>query len=472
MQLNIYIMKTIETMRTIFIMLSILFTFNMYSQTNTTSNGNWNTASNWSSGIPASGDKANVYHNMNSGNLKITWAGHYIISNSGKLKSSDITLSSNGKLDANGKLIIDGDLELKSESIFNSTNSVEIKGDVKIDGSNRIAFNINAPLDIKGDLEVSGSSEVVFNGNVHIKGELEVSGSSKLTVKSGDTLIVDDDVKFEGSVRIIIEKDAVFIVNDEFEMKGSSSIRLDGKMYVKDETEMVGSSKIDGNGSFESKGEVELKGSSSIFGSKKDCSGSCKYGTGSGLPIVLKSFTAELNSNAAIVKWTTATEINNNYFILEHSVNGVPFEVVAKIDGAGNSNKALNYKKEVVLNESGTHYFQLTQVDYDGKSETFPVIYLRNDRSTAISSEKLSAYPNPSNGVIISLDIEDLDAGVYNIYLANGYGNLIVQNELRVGEEGSLRVENILEGQQLPKGIYYLTIYNQEIKLSKKIIVQ
>ena len=457
---------------TLFSFLTVLIGFTSFAQTNTTSNGNWNTSANWSSGKPGSGDKATVYHNMISSSLEIKWGGHYTIESIGKLKSSNITLSSNGKLDANGALIIDGDLELKSESIFNSTNSVEIKGDVKIEGSNRIAFNINAPLDIKGDLEVSGSSEVVFNSNVHIKGELEVSGNSKLTVKSGDTLIVDDDVKFEGSVHITIEKDAVFIVNDEFEMKGNSMISLDGKMYVKDESEIKGSSKIYGNGSFESKGEVELKGSSSIFGSKKDCGGSCKYGSGSGLPIVLKTFTATLNSNAAIVSWTTATEINNNYFILEYSVNGAPFEVVAKIDGAGNSNKALNYKKEIDLKESGTHYFQLTQVDYDGKSETFPVIYLRNNRSTAISNERLTVYPNPSNGETIGLDIEDLDAGVYNINLANGYGNLILQNELRVNEEGSLRIENILKGQQLPKGIYYLTIYNQEIKLSKKIVVQ
>lgn len=455
------------------ILIALFFNISLIAQTNTTSSGTWTNGSNWTSGVPSTGGVANIYHDMMANNINITWGGHYIIHNSGNLKASNITLKSNGKLDVNGKLILSNDLNIESGSIFNSTDSVIIKGDVNIKGADRKAFNVNAPLTIKGDLKIEGSSEVIFNSNVHIKGEFNMSGNSKLTLKSGDTLIVDDEVEFKGSVMINIEYGAVFIINDEFEMKGNSKIKLDGTMYVDDETEIKGSSKIYGNGSFQGNDDVEIKGSSSIFGSTKGCKGKgCKYGTGAGLPITLDFFRVTLKENIAIIDWRTLSEINNDHFILEQSINGSEFKVVDNIDGGGNSNKELNYSYNVTLNQNGTHYFKLTQVDYDGKSESFDYIYIRyNNTSNDVKSTHLNIYPNPSNGKDVKMKSNDLDNGQYVIYLYNNGGQLIDKKKIFISDE---YLDDYITDNSLSKGIYILNVrgIENDINIKKKFVVQ
>jgi len=94
------------------------------------------------------------------------------------------------------------------------------------------------------------------------------------------------------------------------------------------------------------------------------------------LPIELLSFEARLSGEVINLVWTTASETNNDYFTVERSKNGLDFEDIIKVDGAGTSQRGITYLAVddnpplFPLNKGGQGvvYYRLKQTDYD---ETF-----------------------------------------------------------------------------------------------------
>ncbi len=92
------------------------------------------------------------------------------------------------------------------------------------------------------------------------------------------------------------------------------------------------------------------------------------------LPIELLSFTGEPYSEYNLLKWITASETNNNYFTLERSYNGILFEEVIKVDGAGNSFIKLSYSAKDMYPSNNITYYKLSQTDFDGKTKSSELI--------------------------------------------------------------------------------------------------
>ena len=93
------------------------------------------------------------------------------------------------------------------------------------------------------------------------------------------------------------------------------------------------------------------------------------------LPIELISFTGDLmDNNSVLLKWTTETETNNNYFLVEKSLDGINWSHVSKVQGAGNSLYRINYSTIDNSPIIGVNYYKLTQVDYNGQRESFNII--------------------------------------------------------------------------------------------------
>ncbi|MCC6252410.1 MAG: hypothetical protein IT238_08120, partial [Bacteroidia bacterium] len=92
-------------------------------------------------------------------------------------------------------------------------------------------------------------------------------------------------------------------------------------------------------------------------------------GNGSPLPITLLEFNAQPVIDEVSITWTTASEINNDYFNVERSKDGIHFESIAQIPGAGNSHTILNYKTMDAQPYEGVSYYRLKQTDFDGKFE-------------------------------------------------------------------------------------------------------
>jgi hypothetical protein len=175
------------------------------------------------------------------------------------------------------------------------------------------------------------------------------------------------------------------------------------------------------------------------------------------LPVQLVSFTAQAVNNASVeVRWSTSSEINTNYFIVERSAAGVHFAPVDTIAAAGSANSSHHYLSNDMLPFDGTSYYRLKMVDKDGSfsySRVAPV---------TINTAGIRVYPNP---VISTLIIYPGKSGATELWLLDGNGKSVAHQMI----SGGIHHINV---SQLPAGTYVLQLAKGEIKWFYKIVKQ
>ena len=123
-------------------------------------------------------------------------------------------------------------------------------------------------------------------------------------------------------------------------------------------------------------------------------------GSGGTLPVTMINFKGSKNQNKIELTWETSSEINNDYFMIERSIDGINFELVNKVKGNGTSNIVHDYSiSDDVLNliqqkKLTQIFYRLSQVDINGKVNTGEIISVNIiDNSVNI----VDVYPNPFN---------------------------------------------------------------------------
>lgn len=97
------------------------------------------------------------------------------------------------------------------------------------------------------------------------------------------------------------------------------------------------------------------------------------------LPVSLTTFKGITVLNENKISWSTASETNNDFFTLERSTNGVDFETVAEIDGAGTSYSVLNYVHTDKNFKRAINYYRLKQTNFDRTFEYSSSIVIDNN---------------------------------------------------------------------------------------------
>lgn len=165
-----------------------------------------------------------------------------------------------------------------------------------------------------------------------------------------------------------------------------------------------------------------------------------KYAQISPLPITLVEFKADVEGRRVKTSWETLSEINNDYFTIERSENGMQYSEIGKLQGAGNSHSALDYEFYDNQPLYGLSYYRLKQTDFDGEvSYSQPVAVVRELEH----SEHI--YPNPANQFVVIPD--GLKADIIQIMDMQG----------RVLFEQSNTENTILEIGHLPTGQYLIS---------------
>lgn len=160
------------------------------------------------------------------------------------------------------------------------------------------------------------------------------------------------------------------------------------------------------------------------------------------------------------VSWTTASEVNNHYFEVLISKDGVEYQPVAKAFSIGNHNQTHNYYVECENPYDGVSYVKLVQYDLDGKSSQLGVVSLRNAHEATFS-----IHPNPvSMMATLTYTSKDDTPQSYQVLNANG---MIVQAGVVSGNETSL-----IDFSQLPSGIYYFQMYIGGKNVTRKVVKQ
>ena len=110
------------------------------------------------------------------------------------------------------------------------------------------------------------------------------------------------------------------------------------------------------------------------------------------LPIELLDFNAEVSDEDLIdLSWTTASEINNDFFTIERSRDAVDFDIMVTVPGAGNSNEMLYYEAEDTDPMLGVSYYRLKQTDYDGQHSYSKIVSVKN-----LKELNFNVMPNPT----------------------------------------------------------------------------
>jgi hypothetical protein len=134
------------------------------------------------------------------------------------------------------------------------------------------------------------------------------------------------------------------------------------------------------------------------------------------LPVTLTAYKAfQSESGAVTITWTTASEINNQEFILERSGNGTDFEKLAAMPAAGQA-ETYTYTDNNPL--PGANFYRLLQVDADGSRTYFPVLSVKVDRS---NRSALVLYPNPvTNDALLELAHNGSGPVLFSVFNAGG----------------------------------------------------
>jgi hypothetical protein len=156
------------------------------------------------------------------------------------------------------------------------------------------------------------------------------------------------------------------------------------------------------------------------------------------LPIELVDFDGYSKDKVNKIYWVTASELNNDYFILERSEDGIHWSELTRRNGAGNSTTAITYDYTDENPFIMTTYYRLSQVDFDGVSEMFDIIAITNesqvfytyskpeDNNIYLSSPEYFEFYNTMGQVIISgtgkvIETESLTQGIYILKIGIGY---------------------------------------------------
>ncbi|MFT5777719.1 MAG: hypothetical protein ACI837_000667 [Crocinitomicaceae bacterium] len=180
------------------------------------------------------------------------------------------------------------------------------------------------------------------------------------------------------------------------------------------------------------------------------------------LPIELLSFTAVVKNENVELNWVTASEINNDYFTIERSIDGINFTSISTINGAGHSTQTLFYAMVDIAPLSGISYYRLKQTDYDGETSYSSIEAVEFSKIDTIIFE---IYPNPFSGQTIFRTTEKLDDAELVIY--NATGNIVKQIQ-NISDQTC-----VLHCEDLSTGLYFISlVQNNTVLATDKILIK
>lgn len=185
------------------------------------------------------------------------------------------------------------------------------------------------------------------------------------------------------------------------------------------------------------------------------------------LPIDLIAFDAVLNDDKVDVSWTTASEINNDYFAVEKSLDGIAWEVVGLVEGAGNSSNRVEYSLIDTDPYIGISYYRLKQTDYNGDFSYSDVVAVDN-----IASGSFAVFPNPSNGEEINVIVNGVAESEIVIVIYDILGNIAYSKTIENTNSSGYFATVINAEDKLPAGVYNIMASGTTDKFIKRLVIR
>ncbi len=182
------------------------------------------------------------------------------------------------------------------------------------------------------------------------------------------------------------------------------------------------------------------------------------------LPIELTSFSAECDGKSSLVEWTTATERNNDHFVLERSDDAINFTEIARVAGAGNRIEPLDYSYTDYDIRNGDNYYRLWQVDYDG-TRTASEIIVATCVDKTIDTPEVLTYPNPFSGEL-TVVLENFGNSKARIEVYDMLGCIVKAVDI----DSSTQTNAILNLSNLPNAAYNIRVRTKDFVINKQVV--
>ncbi len=177
------------------------------------------------------------------------------------------------------------------------------------------------------------------------------------------------------------------------------------------------------------------------------------------LPVTLKDLTAKYFDSKVVLYWTTEAEVNNDHFTIERSKDGIYFEAIGRVNGAGSTLKEQNYSftdNDPDIEDIG--YYRLKQTDLNGNYGYSKIVSV--DRTGA---SDLVVYPNPSQDGVFFI-MTDYFSNTSNFYEVLDYsGRKVIEHKIQSNK-------SVLDLSGNAKGLYILRSTINGKTASKKVL--
>jgi hypothetical protein len=160
-------------------------------------------------------------------------------------------------------------------------------------------------------------------------------------------------------------------------------------------------------------------------------------------PVKFSDFTATLNNGKVYLRWSTTSEENNKQFAIQRSVDGIYFETIGFVKGAGTSNEYNAYTFIDADPQDGISYYRIQQEDFDGS------LTQTETRTISVGASFVKLYPNPfdhSLNILIHSEAEESLVSVTDIT-----GRLVWEKVMQTNQE-------LVLGEDLLPGMYIVKV--------------
>jgi 1,4-alpha-glucan branching enzyme len=182
------------------------------------------------------------------------------------------------------------------------------------------------------------------------------------------------------------------------------------------------------------------------------------------LPVTWLGFTAQAAANStALLNWSTTNEVNNSYFEVERSTDGINFTAIGDVNAATGNNAVNKYQFLDEHPANGVNYYMLKQVDKDGAFTYSSIATI-----TINSTEGLwKVYPNPASSGNTALYLQAAFSN-FDMSLTDVSGKVLYHysaGSVSAGSNISIPVTG------LAHGVYLLKITTDQASSTEKIVV-
>lgn len=299
--------------------------------------------------------------------------------------------------------------------------------------------------------------------------DIDIRSTGTLIMECGN--VTGRDITFSNGSTVSVCSTAVLNVNGNFENKNNSDhITMNGTMNVTGSYTNGTGASIGGTGTINiTTGPVTNPGSTFGCQGMDPCGGSfpCTivYPCNFALSNELKSFEVKKEGSGVSLEWITISEQNSEYFSIERSANGMDFEAIQRVEGAGTSTEQKAYTAVDKSPLEGINYYRLNQVNFDGGNQYSEILTV-----TISLTVTVTLFPNPITDEKARLKISGEESGKLYIEIRDYSGrNTYLKKEFIYDSQHT--TINLDEIQAIPNGVYIAAVKSDQYVYNEMLII-